>query len=143
MVIYILLNISIYRNLSIYNYCDVIMFKKSACVIILVMLFAPSIVMAEANDSGLFDPGNARTFYDAQNTKFKNLTVEIIGAFMFLVGVVVLFSGGGATATSAASKSGFSNPEKSAHSGGSVVAIVFIALGFVLFLTFASGIFGF
>ncbi len=119
------------------------MFKKSVCVLILVMLFAPSIVMAEANDSGLFDPGNARTFYDAQSAKFKNLVGEIVGAFMFLVGIVVLFAGGGATASSAALKSGFSNPEKSAHSGGSVVAIVFIALGFVLFLTFASGIFGF
>lgn len=114
--------------------------NKCLAVFFLVLLFMPAVYAA--NDS-LFNPGNAKKFYDAQNADFKNLVVEIVGAFMFLVGIVVLFSGGGATATSAASKSGFGNPEKSAHSGASIIAIVFIALGFVLFLTFAAGIFGF
>jgi len=97
-----------------------------------------------ANGTNPFSLGNAKVFWDAQDSEFHNTFGLVTGLFFLAIGTVVIFSAGGNVASFSAQKSGsFEDPEKKSGSGKNLIGIVFMVLGLVLFLAVILPTFGF
>lgn len=101
-------------------------------------------IATAANNTEPFSLGNAKVFWDSQDTEFHNRFILVSGLFSFAIAAVIFFAFGGAAASFSAQKSGhFADPEKKSGSATSMIAIIFVVLGLGLCLSVVLPIFGF